>query len=263
MILKLSVVNKLGETLLCGQGQNEVILMYQPQYQDGNSIVLECSEPQKFIFLQLDDAMSPSLIYLKDTDFSYPVPFGEKKLCYSQRSFSGERHVLTVREAYPNESAAYRNLAFNPWDYHENISLYPHAVANVETRGESVFAARNAIDGLKANTSHGEWPYTSWGINCNPNAQWKLDFGRKVVLNKAVFYLRADFPHDAWWENATLHFSNGSNLTVELVKTGKPQVFDFDEKAVEWVTLDTLIKADDPSVFPALTQLELYGSEFR
>lgn len=28
-----------------------------------------------------------------------------------------------------------------------------------------MFAARNAIDGVTANRSHGSWPYESWGIN--------------------------------------------------------------------------------------------------
>ena len=32
----------------------------------------------------------------------------------------------------------------------EEAEYYPHARANVETRGEAVFAARNAIDPLKS-----------------------------------------------------------------------------------------------------------------
>ena len=124
-----------------------------------------------------------------------------------------------------------------------------------------VFAAKNAIDGLVANSGHGEWPYTSWGINRDPNAAWRLDFGRPVVLDEAVVYLRADFPHDAWWREATLRFSDGSRLTLPLEKTGAGQPFPFAPRQAEWVVLDTLIKADDPSPFPALTQLELWGRE--
>lgn len=92
----------------------------------------------------------------------------------------------------------------NPWAVHGAGGPYPHASANVETRGEMVFAAKNAIDGLKANSFHGEWPYTSWGVNRDPEAAWRLDFGRTVELDEAVFYLRADFPHDAWWKSAAL-----------------------------------------------------------
>ena len=124
-----------------------------------------------------------------------------------------------------------------------------------------VFAAKNAVDGLVANDYHGEWPYTSWGINRDPEAAWRLDFGRTVELDEAVVYLRADFPHDAWWEQAVLHFSDGSELTLHLEKTAVGQRFPFPARQVEWALLDTLVKADDPSPFPALTQFELWGQD--
>ena len=124
-----------------------------------------------------------------------------------------------------------------------------------------VFAAKNAIDGLKANSFHGEWPYTSWGINRDPNAAWRLDFGRTVELDEAVFYLRADFPHDAWWREATMCFSDGSSLVIPLEKSAAGQRIRFPAKQVEWVSLNSLKKADDPSPFPALTQLELWGRD--
>ena len=114
---------------------------------------------------------------------------------------------------------------------------------------------------MKANHYHGEWPYTSWGINRDPNAAWRLDFGRRVMIDEAVLYLRADFPHDAWWRQATLHFSDGSQIRLDLEKTDAGQRFQFPERQTEWVVLDQLIKAEDPSPFPALTQLELWGRE--
>ena len=108
---------------------------------------------------------------------------------------------------------------------------------------------------------HGEWPFTSWGINRDPSAQLTVNFGRAVSVNRVVLYLRADFPHDAWWSSATLHFSDGSSIVVALEKTGSSQSFDFPSRTIEWVSVDTLVKADDPSPFPALTQLEVYGTE--
>ena len=35
------------------------------------------------------------------------------------------------------------------------------------------------------------------------------------------------------------------------------------KKGITWVRLEELIKADDPSPFPALTQIEVYGTESR
>lgn len=261
MKLTVKITDEKGNGLSQAQGEDKVSLLYDPEYRQGDQIHVECETPGQYVMIQLDDTISPCLAYLGEGAFTLLVPFGEKRLSYSPRSFAGEKHLLWIRLATEEEIKARKNLALNPWDSHENTCLYPHASANVETRGESVFAARNAIDGMLENTFHGEWPYTSWGINRDPNAQWRLDFGRPVLLDEAVFTLRADFPHDAWWEKASLHFSDGSTLVVQLQKTGGPQSVRFPQKEVEWVTLDTLIKAEDPSPFPALTQLELYGTE--
>ncbi len=46
------------------------------------------------------------------------------------------------------------------------------------------FAARNAIDGIFANEYHGEYPWTSWGINQDPKAELHLDFGRPVIIER-------------------------------------------------------------------------------
>lgn len=69
-----------------------------------------------------------------------------------------------------------------------DVPCYPHATANVETRGESVFAAKNAIDGVRANRSHGEWPYESWGINMQDDAAMKLDFGDRYCRQDHVVH---------------------------------------------------------------------------
>lgn len=261
--LTLSVLNAAGEVLSSAAGRGEVWLVHEPEYAPGDRLRLACSAPDQFVILQLDDALAPAYVYCKGNGCDYPVPCGEARKVFSGRAFSGTRHYLHVRLAAPEEAAQRRNLALNPWATHEPGGPFPFASANVETRGEMVFAAKNAIDGLKANDFHGEWPYTSWGINRDPQAAWRLDFGRPVELDEAVFYLRADFPHDAWWREATLHFSDGSRLTVPLEKTGAGQRFPFPPRRAEWVTLDTLVKADDPSPFPALTQLELWGRETR
>lgn len=259
--LTISVQNAAGVVLDSASGEGECWLVYEPAYAPGDQLYVSCGQPDQFLVLCLDDALPPAFVYCKGPRFSFPVPFEEARNVFSPRAFSGERHYLHVRLAAPCEIAARKNLALNPWATHELGGPYPHASANVETRGEMVFAARNAIDGLKANAFHGEWPYTSWGINCDPHAAWLLEFGRMVELDEAVFYLRADFPHDAWWQSAVLNFSDGSRVTVALEKTAAGQRFPFPPRKTEWVRLDTLKKADDPSPFPALTQLELWGHD--
>ena len=119
----------------------------------------------------------------------------------------------------------------------------------------------NAIDGLLANTFHGEWPYTSWGINRDPAAEFTLFFGRTVRVEEIVLYLRADFPHDAWWTQADVTFSDGQTMPVHFQKSGAAQHFAAGGKETDFIRLSRLIKADDPSPFPALTQIEVYGTE--
>lgn len=204
--------------------------------------------------------MGAALCYLTD-NVSYIIPFGEKRVCYSPKVFMGSKHYLYARIARRDEVTAYRNLALNICDQHGDTHCYPHAYANVETRGESVFAARNAIDGVCENRSHGEWPYQSWGINRRSDAEMVVDFGRVVEVDKIVLYTRADFPHDSWWKQITFTFSDGSTLVQKLEKQTKPHILQIEKRKVKWVKLSELIKADDLSPFPALSQIEVYGRD--
>lgn len=258
--ISIKILNREGVLLREGCAEEEVNLLYDAAYQEGDVIVAETDEKDAFYWLQLDDAKGSSLVYVKG-DLQYEIPFGEKRINLSPKVFSGERHLIHMRKARPYEYQAYRNLALNVSDWHENTGSYPHASANVETRGESVFAAMNVIDGVTASDSHGRWPHESWGINRREDARLKLDFGRPVETDRIILYTRADFPHDNWWVKGTVTFSDGSSLELNLEKTGMAQEFTFEKRKIEWLTLGQLIKADDPSPFPALVQMEVWGSE--
>ncbi|NBH25511.1 carbohydrate-binding protein [Lachnospiraceae bacterium] len=259
-VLTLKVMDKDGKEICRDTGEKQVSLVYGAEYREGDRIVLETSEKNIHVWIQLDDALGASLCYVTG-DMSYEIPFGEKKICYSPKVFSGGKHYLCAKCAREDEVYAYRNLALNVCDQHGDTHCYPHAWANVETRGESVFAARNAIDGVCENRSHGEWPYGSWGINRRDDAEMTVEFGRQIKTDRIVLYTRADFPHDNWWKQVTLTFSDGSSLEWELEKSRLPHEITFPAKRISWVKLEKLIKADDPSPFPALTQMEVYGKD--
>lgn len=256
--IKLQILNKTGNVLKETCGNDEVNLVYHDEYQEGDRIVLDIEEVDSFYYVQLDDAKGKSLVYVTGK-VEYLIPFGEKRINISPKVFSGSRHVISVRKAFEEEAKNYRNLSENVWDQHGEVNCYPHASANVETRGESVFAALNAIDGVTVSESHGQWPYESWGINRRDDAEWKLEFGRPVEMDKLIIYTRADFPHDNWWEEATVTFSDGTSEVLKLKKGGEAQIFSIHKTNIEWLKLSNLIKADDPSPFPALTQLQVYG----
>lgn len=260
--LSLKIVSSDGAVKAESTNLDYVNLVYKEEYCPGDRIDLSVSKAGTYLIIQLDDVMNPSYVYMKETTYTLVIPFEEKRVSYNPKSFTGNLHLLKARLATEAEIMAYKNLALNEYDCHENASCYPHAFANVETRGESVFAARNAINGNTENHSHGKWPYESWGINKNPDAEITLDFGRQVEIDKLVLYTRADFPHDNWWKSATFEFSDGSSQTVSMEKSDKPHVFTIEKKRVSWIKLGKLIQDEnDPSPFPALTQIEVYGLE--
>ena len=159
------------------------------------------------------------------------------------------------------EIAASRSIARNPADLRGDTDFYPHCTANVETRNEACFCARNVIDGVRLNTFHGEWPFQSWGIGAREDAWCLLDLGRPVIAEKMALTLRADFPHDAYWVSGHAVLSDGTELSFDLEKTGDRQWIDLGNRTVRWLRLERMIKSDDPSAFPALRQWEVFGRE--
>lgn len=237
----------------------QIVMVYEGSYEPGDRIKFTVPEAPAYYSIRVDDCMDEALVYLTGVQVEYMIPFAEKKAACNPKAFTGELHYITLRRAREWEFQAYRNLARNVMDQHRDQGCYPHAHANVETRGESVFAAGNAIDGVLANESHGLWPYQSWGINRQDDAEITVDFGRPVTIDTVVLYTRADFPHDNWWTEATLSFSDGTAEVITMEKSVKPHSFPITRKNITWIKMSGMRKADDPSPFPALTQIEVYG----
>ncbi len=237
------------------------VLVFEGEYETKDTIHMTFPRVGAYYVIRVDDTMEEALVYITQREWVYEIPFGEKKEAYNPRAFAGSRHYVSCRQARDYEIASYRNLAKNVVDQHGEQGCFPHASANVETRGESVFAARNAIDGMVCNRSHGSWPFGSWGINRRQDAEFLLDFGRPVDIDCLVLWTRADFPHDSWWVQAGLIFSDGSEAVIRMEKSRKPHEFSIEKKKITWLKLVNLIQAEDPSPFPALTQIEVYGTE--
>lgn len=260
--LSLEIYNSSDSLLAESHGNEYANLVYKSSYEEGDYIIFKTNTPGAFYVIQLDDALGANFVYITKNTFRFVVPFNDRKLAYSPKAFSGSIHLLCVRPATSEEISSYKNLAYNIYDEHGDTGCYPHATANIETRNEPVFFARSVIDGVRENSSHGIWPYCSWGIDRLPTAEITVHFGRKITTDKIILVIRADFPHDSWWDEATLDFSDGSSLCVPLQKTAAPQSITFPAKDTEWIKLCRLIKnQEDPSPFPALSQFEVYGTE--
>ena len=265
--LKITVLGEDNSTKCEAAGVDEVWAVHQGEYAPGDKIVFTTDDFPAFYFLRVDGAMEEAYLYLAKGQVEYTVPFEKgnpfriDKMSYSLGTFIGERHYITMRKAKEQENRNYRNLAKNVMDRSESTGCYPHVRANVATQGAiaPLFEARNVIDGIVANTSHWPWPFQSWGIDKRDDAEITVEFGRPVDIDELRLYIRADFPHDNWWTQARVSFSDGTSKLLELKKMIGAQVFSISKKRITWVKLSDFIKSDDPSEFPALRQIEVYG----
>lgn len=153
----------------------------------------------------------------------------------------------------------YRNVALNSNDVHEAGKGFPHAFSNSESRGESAFLAINAINGRTENLHHGD-SHPSWGPEKRTDLWWKVDFGHEVEVDKVVIYIRADFPHDGYWHQGTLVFSDGSTEVIHFEKTAEPQTFSFTPRRTDSVTI-TDLRQGESLEWCAFTEVEVWGRD--
>ncbi len=155
--------------------------------------------------------------------------------------------------------APYRNVALNPHDVQGEAGGYPHASSNSEFGNSPCFAARCAIDGKTDNKGHGD-AFPSWGPDRRKDLWWKVEFGRKVEVDKIVLTIRADFPHDSAWKSATIEFSDGSREKIQIAKTADPQTFTFAKRTVTWLRFIELVQ-DEPLGWCGFSEVEVWGRD--
>ena len=246
-----------GEKLAGAQGEGEAALLYRGAYEAGDEIRFTSGSERAVV--QVDQQVKPARVHLPQKAFTYRPPLaGDGVAVYPPDAFAGGMPLVSIK---PDVSNEYRNLAENPADQRGGVAAYPHATANVETRNESGFAARNVIDGEHIACGHGEWPFGSWGIGARTDAKLTLDIGREVEIDALTLYLRADFPHDAYWISGTVTLDDGFEKTFPLEGKDGAQRVELGKHRVRTLTLDRLIKCDNPSAFPALRQIEVHGKD--
>jgi len=159
---------------------------------------------------------------------------------------------------------ARRNIALNPYDTTKAAStVFPHVMCNNEYN-QTEFAARCAIDGFTTNTGHGWYPQQSWGPKevVNKNDYFTINFGRTVLVNEIVIYLRGDFGHDAYYSAIVVEFSDGSTEVIKPTRVRDGQKFTFAAKETESVKLTGFVidnKQGGP--WTGLAEVEVYGLE--
>ncbi len=248
---------------------------YKGELTEGDKIKVSLSNCD-FIAVKLDETLAESIVWVPNKSFDFPIPTAHQlKMGYHPNAFSGDTHVISVREPEDEEIYGYRNIALNSHDRHAPVKSYPHASANFVTREDPCFYERNAIDGVINNQGHGAYPFHSWAGGARNDIEYFLNFGREVEIDKLVFFLRADFahdekgmPHDSYWKSIDIEFSDGEVIHGEFEldnkdlnpKNSEGKAIAFEKKTTKSIRLFNFTQVSEILSFAALSQLEVYGN---
>ena len=260
-IINLKLLRENGEVKFKAYG-DEIDESFNGAYEPGDKFRVELCDSE-FVKLRLDSTLAESIVYVPDGTFEFEIPMGrELSCCYHPDAFRGECH--RIRASEPTEAEIYgeRMISLNSHDRHNVPKYFPHAVANFVTREDPCFFERNAIDGVCDNSNHGGFPYHSWGGGLREDLEYEVHFGMEVEVSSVTLYLRADFPHDTYWKEADVEFSDGSRVHTDLKGVAEGQVVEFEARKTEFVKLTGFKqqRLEDGSLsFAALSQIEVNG----
>ena len=261
-MINLKLLSESGEVKFKAYGE-DIDERYSAEYVPGDKFRVELCDTE-FVRLQLDETLAESIVYVPDGVFEFTVPFDyERRACYGAVAFTGDSHRIRCSE--PTEAEIYeeRNISLNSHDRHNVPKYFPHAVANFVTREDPCFFERNAIDGVTDTTSHGQYPYHSWGGGLREDLEYEVRFGTAVEVSEVVLYLRADFPHDTYWREMDIEFSDKTREHITLDGVAEGQSFKLSApKNTEYVKLTGFKqkRLEDGSLsFAALTEIEVKG----
>ena len=94
--LCLKVLDGNYKTLAVSRGEGEACIVFSQEYKEGDMILFEASQQGTHIWLQLDDALGKSLVYVTGMA-AYQIPFGNKRINLSPSIFGYEAPDLCKR----------------------------------------------------------------------------------------------------------------------------------------------------------------------
>ncbi len=256
-MIKCKIIASNGEVKAeyVGEAIDEI---YGAAYAEGD--IIEAVTDKIFLKVSFDESQAESVVYIPEHKIVYRPPFGGELEAADRASWEKPSHRILLCEV---GDAAYekRNIALNSIDNVENKYIYPHASASFFTRNDPTFAPKNAIDGIVDNSGHGPYPYQSWSAGAKTDMDFTLDFGTDTSVEKIIFYLRADFPHDTCWSSFDITLNGEERISASFKETAEGQEVIFDEpKTVKTIKLSNFAQSKVPPTFAALTQIEVIGN---
>ena len=253
--LHIKQVSSANELVKEKSGDKLAILLVD-EFSPGDKLCFK-ADKSKFLWIRVSSYIPEQLIYMPSGYFEFFIPNGQLLRGHDAKHFSGKQ-IVSARFASEKDIKKYRNLALNRLDVpyasemnksdsplhslsdasiaveNGEVMGYPHAYANRVTRNDGEFYARNSIDGMAVENTHGFYPFHSWSGGKYEDLSYTVYFGRKVTVDKVVLSLRSDYriidglEHDTYWKEAVIEFSDGEEITINPVKSGKKQEFKFD-----------------------------------
>ncbi len=218
-------------------GENSVELNVTRAYKEGDKITVTLPEGQHYLaFCMAKDVVEETILYLPNSVFTFTAQ--NMTMSYPS-ALTQKKCTITARIPTVEELTASRNLACNPADLEKAKNVFPHAISSsvhdkTNETNRLHFEARNAIDGFTQNNGHGGFPVQSWGPtnSMRKSDHFTVKFGRDVSVTEFVIYIRADFPHDTYWDSCTVTFSDGSTQEISLKKTANGQTITLETPVV-------------------------------
>jgi len=259
VIIYLTIIDKDGKEKFFHKGEC-IDCVYNGEYEPGDKICVNTTDCE-YLDIKFDETLAHSIIFVPSKRFEFEIPFDGMRAGYAPEAFGGNCHSIKVAEPTEEEKYSTRIISFNPHDQRGQKRYFPHAYANLVTREEPCFFERNAIDGVKDNKGHGWYPYHSWAGGAREDLEYYIDFGTEVEVEKLVFYLRADFPHDTYWKSIDVEMNGKIVKTADFEKTAEGQELILDEKVkTRVIHLTNFKQAEIPFSWAALSQVEVYGN---
>jgi len=179
--------------------------------------------------IRLAPGLSETLVYSPEGFVRFPVPLaGPEADAYPPGTFSGTS-TIAARPAEPNELAAWRDVATNPYDPQGISTFFPHT--------DSIGRFRRFID-----------------------------FGCMVSVDRIALVLRSDGSDspgaqpDAKPMEVLVRFSDGLTESVALEMSAKPQQIAFPKRDTTWVEI-AVSNAEIPPGSATLGEVRVFGRE--
>ena len=114
-MIGLRIENAQGTVVPQSEGNTEAFLFARHAFAEGDRLVVAVDGAPCHLEITLDAGMPPARIYLRESPFTFTIPFGARRKAYPPQAFSGELQRLSCRLVRPEELGALTRQSYEEW----------------------------------------------------------------------------------------------------------------------------------------------------